>query len=389
MITLDTQLNGVSAYIADILSFAFLLIIGIGNFQRFRGKKPENRILMTMFFVIAVSLIMDPLAFYLDGKEGTSIHIALIVLNSFNYMTTLAVSIACFLVFVTHVYGFPKKRPLIAVFAPGAIGLILIIINTFTHFAFSLENNVYARQWGYWLFAVLDGGYVLVTMGLYFFSLIKGKVNRFYPFYLYLIPVVVGVIIQSIPSNYGISVIWAGITVGYAGLLASIQTEDLYKDELTGLFNRRYLNYLIKHMMKNKNGALNGIMLDINGFKTINDDFGHDFGDMALVDTTTLLQKALGSRTTYVRFAGDEFIILLNGEEEKDVQACIAKIQEQFAAFNAAETRPYKLTFAAGYAKFDPKVQSADEFMREIDKRMYEDKTKYYDAHPEIERRKR
>jgi diguanylate cyclase (GGDEF)-like protein/PAS domain S-box-containing protein len=92
-----------------------------------------------------------------------------------------------------------------------------------------------------------------------------------------------------------------------------------YYDELTGLPNRRYfvdrLQHAISVSARNKQvGAL--LFLDIDNFKTINDTFGHDSGDLLLREVGERLQKSLRASDSVARIGGDEFVILL---EELDV----------------------------------------------------------------------
>ena len=120
------------------------------------------------------------------------------------------------------------------------------------------------------------------------------------------------------------------------------------------------------------------MMLDMNGFKSINDNFGHSQGDETLVSLADILEKTVGEDGTVVRFAGDEFVILLNTEKENVAEKCKVQIKENLDEFNKSSQKNYKLSASIGYGVFDLSKCSIDRILRRIDKRMYEDKKAYY-----------
>jgi diguanylate cyclase (GGDEF)-like protein len=215
----------------------------------------------------------------------------------------------------------------------------------------------------------------------------KGGILKFFPIWVYLAPILIGGVVQSL--YYGISVIPTSIAVSIAGVLASLQNEMIYHDQLTGLFNRSYLNYLLDKLTDRTKLNITGIMIDLNGFKRINDELGHAVGDDALVITARILKSAVGNAGSVVRYAGDEFIILLNTQDDVAIENCLARIRHSFDKFNKETDKPYKLFISVGFHKFDMKNESADAFINAVDERMYEDKEAFYAAHAEMNRRKR
>ena len=175
---------------------------------------------------------------------------------------------------------------------------------------------------------------------------------------------------------YGISTIWVGIAVGYTNLMLALQNENIFIDKLTGLYNRYYLDKILGELQRKRKIAM--MMLDMNGFKSINDNFGHSQGDEALVSLADILEKTVGADGTVTRFAGDEFVILLNTEKENVVEKCKAQIKENLDEFNKGSQKNYKLSASIGFGVFNLSEGSADQILKIIDKRMYEDKKAYY-----------
>ena len=178
------------------------------------------------------------------------------------------------------------------------------------------------------------------------------------------------------------------IAVSIAGVLASLQNEMIYHDQLTGLFNRYYLHYLLKKYVDRPKLNITGFMIDLNGFKHINDELGHAVGDDALYMSARILKSAVNNEGSVVRYAGDEFVILLNTQDDAVIEKCIAKIRDGFDKFNKNESKPYKLFVSIGFHKFDMKTESVDTFINIIDARMYEDKKAFYASHAGMDRRK-
>ena len=90
----------------------------------------------------------------------------------------------------------------------------------------------------------------------------------------------------------------------------------IFEDELTGLYNRRFLLNYFEHKVNwdsLETEPVSLLMLDVDRFKQINDTHGHDIGDQALIWVAKLMKKAAGEDGTPVRYAGDEFIILMPG----------------------------------------------------------------------------
>lgn len=251
-----------------------------------------------------------------------------------------------------------------------------MIVNLFAPFIFKIvENNDYVRLDGFFLPLALDIICLLYSLFMYFYALKKGKTTRFFPYYLFMIPVAFGTLYQTFFPI--VSVIWPSFAIGLAGMIASIKSERIFRDELTGLFNRAYFNYAVHSLKRKKEPVLTGIMLDINDFKKINDRFGHDFGDKALADFAGLLVKSVSRFAPIVRLSGDEFVILVKTADKKEISRVIDRINVGFEEFNNSKKRPYELFASLGYATYI-KGQSPEEFLQCFDKDMYREKKRYH-----------
>ena len=94
----------------------------------------------------------------------------------------------------------------------------------------------------------------------------------------------------------------------------------IFEDELTGIYNRRFLLNYFRYKVpwdSLENRPLSLLMMDLDRFKEINDNYGHEAGDQVLIWVASLIKEVSGDQGLAIRYAGDEFIILMpNGAKE-------------------------------------------------------------------------
>ncbi|WP_019028579.1 sensor domain-containing diguanylate cyclase [Colwellia piezophila] len=149
-------------------------------------------------------------------------------------------------------------------------------------------------------------------------------------------------------------------------------------DPLTGLKNKRGLEVNAETLLalaRRNNQSVAVIFIDIDNFKPINDQFGHDVGDQALITFSQCLKNILRRSDFIARVGGDEFVLLLS---DVDDESCIDKL---IAQINAEYTliKPHKnnlnITFSAGYAIFPEDGTQLNKLINLADKRMYQVKS--------------
>ena len=150
-------------------------------------------------------------------------------------------------------------------------------------------------------------------------------------------------------------------------------------DELTGLFNRRRFFVLTEQYLKvairtKKRSLL--LYIDMDELKWINDHYGHNEGDRALIDLSNILKKTFRESDIIARIGGDEFVALLESTVEND-EILITRLSENIKDYNAKQTRHYKLSVSVGVAQFDPENPiSTDDLLSKADALMYAQKRK-------------
>lgn len=109
--------------------------------------------------------------------------------------------------------------------------------------------------------------------------------------------------------------------------------EMAVKDSLTGLYNRRYLELYIDNIVsgiKRRNSTLCILMCDIDYFKTVNDEYGHDAGDIVLKELGHLLLSTVRASDLVIRFGGEEFLILLIDCAASNAMVVAEKLRDSF-----------------------------------------------------------
>ncbi|ACI19792.1 diguanylate cyclase [Dictyoglomus thermophilum] len=151
-------------------------------------------------------------------------------------------------------------------------------------------------------------------------------------------------------------------------------------DSLTGLYNRRGFITLAEHTMSlakrlRKNLIL--IFIDLDNMKWINDNLGHNVGDLALKETADILKKTFRENDLIARIGGDEFVVLGVVEKEEDKNEVLNRLRAKVEASNERKDRNFKLSLSIGTVFHTPDSNySIEELLEIADKLMYEEKKK-------------
>lgn len=151
-------------------------------------------------------------------------------------------------------------------------------------------------------------------------------------------------------------------------------------DILTGCFNRRYGLELLTRQMKlsqrNKSPLLIAF-LDIDGFKEINDRFGHQEGDEVLQQVSKLFASALREVDIICRLGGDEFLLVFPDTELQEASLIRKRLEKNLIYLNSKIKKNYEIRLSIGFAEYSPsETLSLSELIALADQRMYEEKKK-------------
>ena len=321
---------------------------------------------------IFANLINSPVGSTIDISINMALNLLYFTINVvFGYVWCLYV--------VYRMFGSPRrvKRYAKIICAPVLIALISIWTTPFTGWVFSItDDNVYKRETLWIVPAVATVAYVVFGIGYVYLN--KKKINKYMimPIALIMTPIFVGMLVQWILP--GTAIIAMVITISLVGFYATTQSESAYIDRLSGVYNRRYLDDYLTGLNENEKfrkagKTITGVMLDMDKFKQINDNFGHHVGDDAIAQVGSILRDNLGKMNFAARYGGDEFIIITPMLDNDSIEALMKKLTAVADERNASGDYPYELSFSYGYAQFTVgKEKDSDGFMKRMDDNMYE-----------------
>ena len=336
-----------TAFVIVLLTTAFL------------DKKATRRTYALIGSVFALSIIVF-IEFYYEADPNFVM--LRTVLMAIRYSAT-PIIVALIIFTLTR-----KIKPF--VFIPAGALLIIDIVSIFTGIVFKIDeaNELVRGPLGYLPF---------IVAGLYFAFLIFILIKRSNKRALEIIPIVFlavafasGLMFPFILgpdfSQIFCPTIAAALFIYYVFSILQLTK----KDALTGLLNRQAYYAETSKTHKDITAI---ISLDMNGLKKINDTYGHDAGDEALITLAVCFSRACKVKQSAYRMGGDEFAIVCHKTSEEEVRQLIERIKKL-----VSET---KYTCSIGYSYQQDGFVNLEELLKASDEQMYLDKAEFYRTH--------
>lgn len=154
------------------------------------------------------------------------------------------------------------------------------------------------------------------------------------------------------------------------------------RDALTGLYNRNYLEEFLQnkiHQAMREDTTIAVLMMDLDHFKSINDTYGHEAGDVALKQVGEVLKSSVRAGDVAARYGGEEFVLLLlNNISQEDAKKRAETILKKIAnlTINYGAERIGQITISIGIAMYPKDGRKFDELIANADKALYSAKNK-------------
>ena len=147
-------------------------------------------------------------------------------------------------------------------------------------------------------------------------------------------------------------------------------------DSLTGIYNRRKMYEMIQLEKTRSEKFFVLVMGDLDFFKRINDQYGHDCGDTVLKDVTQLMKKTLRKQDVLSRWGGEEFVLLLPETDISGAKRVIDLLRKEIGSYKfQCQSKPFSITMTFGMVLFDGN-QSVETALKNADELLYKGKEK-------------
>ncbi len=332
----------------DINFFSALLLIVLYFTMKLRNEtySTSSRLFFKLLWMVTILLMLEVLSWLYDGRPGYY-H-----LNYFlNWIFALSTSVvpclwACYIDY--HMFeSFERLRARWFYIYPFVLNALLLGINFYKPIIFSVSaQNVYGREPGMLIMALINLSVFVYISSVAYKERKRIQKEVVWVILLYVLMPVVVAFLQT--ALFGVFILWPTMAVTVVLTYIFLETVSTSRDYLTGLLTRSrvdgYLEYLINH---DKPFLI--VMIDLDKFKQINDTYGHLEGDQALKQFAGVLRRAFVGERLIGRYAGDEFIVILEKHTRVQMQVCMQDIREEMKTLYADGSLKFEVSFSYGY----------------------------------------
>jgi len=356
----------------SIFALSGLVLLFYTIYRRAQSFNYAKRLLLYIIIANAIALISEVMSWIFDGELFYGAYFLEYTSNFILYLMApiLAGLIATYIDFKIF-YSKKRLMKLLYYQHTSLVVLILLCINIFYPFIFDVNpvtNAFVSKPLGWMSYAIVLCFYLYMIFVLLKYAQKTNRSTKKVFIISFLLPLL-GMFIQILESRLFVS--WTVVTLSIYIIYTYIESSTGDYDYLTKLYTRYSYRVFIRQYIEEQI-PFGILFIDLNGFKKINDKYGHQIGDEVLIEFGIILQKVFHNEAMIARLGGDEFIVVIEKNHDQ-LESCITHIHEQI------KHSPLKvihgLSFAYGYQVHEHDMNS-DELFDEADKKMYDHKNK-------------
>ncbi|MDC7124507.1 MAG: GGDEF domain-containing protein [Spirochaetales bacterium] len=351
-----------------------LLVIVAGIYTRQKNKSIQRELFLLLCWSTILMQVLDALTWYLNGIPDEKYITANYLANLFLFLfqpIPFTVWLFYLDIIVNQSVKALKKRWYY--FIPIVFSTVTLLSTMSNGYVFYIdESNIYHRGPGIIVLTIFYMLLLLGSLGIIIIHRSSTDKRVLSVISIFGIIPVAGICVQIFFVSA--PVVWPATAIAVLYVYIFIQIRKDTRDYLTGLLNRQQIDDLILARIRDysKKGAFSLIMMDMDGFKRINDTYGHNKGDEALIQLAAVLTSCVKSSDKVSRFGGDEFLILLNTDNSSEVEKIIDRIQKKIDIVNERGDKLYHIAVSSGYTVYSP-VEHSDfiGLFNDVDHKMY------------------
>lgn len=372
----------------NLICILFLLLFA--NQMRYKSVQlsDDSRTFSAILWTTLIMCISDLVAGVCRGQFFVGAR-ALIEISNLMYYEAISLVSFLWLVYVFKKLKLIKNRKELLPWSILFVAITIVtIINPFTHWLFTIdENNLYTRGVGVYFHWIASWAYLITATIVITVKTIKekdkNKRREIVPLVYFIVAPAVAAVLQM--NFYGVTCSQVGITISIAVISLMEQNTQILTDALTGLSNRYGFNkYWENYMQRHSETMLFLMMIDINNFKQVNDKFSHLEGDRALTDVADAVRQSCEEASSQLfacRYGGDEFLIAGCGCGQDEFIKLKTRIHKKLEEKNRSKNYAYLLSVSIGTASgVCLNSDDIDNLLRIADEEMYAEKKQLKNA---------
>lgn len=359
----------------DIHLFSLILLSLILVTMRVKGdfRTTSNKLFRRLVIYNMYMLVLEVISWQFDGKSGTFNYYANYISNMLFAWSGPVISCLWVTYIDYHMYrSYDRIKKHFYFLHPMILLTLFMIINLFTPFIFSVnEQNVYSREPFMWLIIVVNSMAVIYKWVDVYRHKKQASKELVTAMMLYILLPAVAAAIQVVV--YGAFIVWPIMAITIVLTYFYLDTISTSRDYLTRLMSRQFIDNTIEYLMTHKE-TFTIIMIDLNKFKAINDNHGHVVGDEALVKFASALKSVFCDIGKIGRFAGDEFIVIIDDKDAIDVNHRMNALESLLEKYNE-DNCCYTLSFSYGAYDYEQSsTLTPEQLIHKADEIMYQKK---------------
>ena len=356
----------------DIIVVIFLVVMLHKYKTKFKMDEKINKTYVYIIITTIIIIILEILDKILLLHHNTILVPITKTINIIGFGLSPMVSFL-WMIYLLQYFNVELRSKLTMI--PLIINFSISILSYKYGLIFEVNNlNVYSRGTFFITSILITYFYFITSLIIIFINKEKTEDKEYINLIMFEAIPFIAAIIQIFLNN--LLLIWGSVGISLVIHYIYLQEKLLRYDNLTGVWNRMTSELYIYNNFMNKNRPFSLVYVDVNDFKLINDTYGHNEGDKALINIANFLKDYFKGIGKIGRMGGDEFIIIIYKENEIQINNIIRDVNLQLCKYNVKLNKSYNLTISTGYKKFYNDYSQIDDYIKDIDELMYINKEK-------------